>query len=235
MANAIDDIRKILDRLEVEFQQRASAVAETQFPDIEVQQLVKDVVDLLQPLLTPYQSAFYWYLLRHSWLDNGGDLLRVSTRGLGVGVVKSARSDTVSQSQIKELLSSLEQVGAIRKEAEPNREGTLYRIILPLQIPSCIERRAALSVASAPKVAREREADYYNVRENRIKIYERDGYICHYCKKQLTLLTATLDHITAVTQGGDNSEANLITACLPCNSRKNNKRVGDFLAEIDRQ
>jgi 5-methylcytosine-specific restriction endonuclease McrA len=78
------------------------------------------------------------------------------------------------------------------------------------------------------------DIDYYNVRENRIKVYERDGYKCHYCKKQLTKFTATLDHITPVAERGDNSFENLVTACLGCNSRKHRRPLGDFLAETDR-
>jgi 5-methylcytosine-specific restriction endonuclease McrA len=38
----------------------------------------------------------------------------------------------------------------------------------------------------------------YNIRENRLKVYERDDYKCKYCSKQLTRSTVTLDHITPV-------------------------------------
>jgi 5-methylcytosine-specific restriction endonuclease McrA len=75
------------------------------------------------------------------------------------------------------------------------------------------------------------DIDYYNVRENRIAVYERDAYKCRYCEKQLTRFTATLDHVTPVAEGGDNSFGNLVTACLDCNSRKNKRPVGDFLVE----
>ena len=69
------------------------------------------------------------------------------------------------------------------------------------------------------------------LRENRTKAYERDGYICRYCQKQLTRLTATLDHVKPIAEDGDNSLENLVTACLECNSRKNKRQLGDFLAE----
>jgi 5-methylcytosine-specific restriction endonuclease McrA len=62
-------------------------------------------------------------------------------------------------------------------------------------------------------------------------VFERDSYKCHYCGKQLTRFTATLDHLKPVSEGGDNSFDNLLTACLNCNSRKNRKAVGDFLAD----
>lgn len=79
----------------------------------------------------------------------------------------------------------------------------------------------------------ENEVDYYNYRENRLKIYERDGYKCQHCGKQLTRFTATLDHVTAVSQGGDNSFENLITSCRECNSKKNARLLGDFMADMN--
>jgi HNH endonuclease len=230
MSNEIDQIRRLLDELEQQTQSGSSDEQPPIWHDGEISQLLGDVVDYLQPLLTPYQAAFYWHLLRHSLLKGSG-LVRVSTRGLGRGVVKSARSETVSQGQVKELLSGLESVGAIRKEAEPNRDGTLYRVLAPEQIEASRRfREEKQSIFESP-AATESQADYYNVRENRLKIYERDGYVCYYCSKQLTQATATLDHIIAVSAGGDNSLENLITSCLACNSRKNRRPVGDFLAE----
>ena len=71
--------------------------------------------------------------------------------------------------------------------------------------------------------------------ENRHKIFERDSYKCAYCDKQLTRFTATLDHVTPVSAGGDNNYDNVITACLQCNSQKTGKPLGDFLADRDQQ
>lgn len=230
MSRQIDQIRELLNELEGQTELVAPSDQPLVWEASDVAQIVADVVDYLQPLLTPYQAAFYWYLLRHSLLK-GSELVRVSTRGLGKGVVKSARSETVSQSQVKDLLSALESVGAIRKEAEPNRDGTLYRVLVPLHIPASQQLREARESASEEPPVQESQADYYNVRENRRKVYERDGYVCNYCSKQLTQTTATLDHIVAVVAGGDNSFENLVTSCLTCNSRKNRRPIGDFLAE----
>jgi len=76
-----------------------------------------------------------------------------------------------------------------------------------------------------------KELDYYNVRENRLKVFEHDGYKCRYCEKQLTRFTATLDHIQPVSRGGDNSFDNLVTSCLHCNSRRGNRPVMDIIDE----
>lgn len=53
--------------------------------------------------------------------------------------------------------------------------------------------------------------------ETRRAVYERDGYKCLKCGSDKYL---SLDHIIAVTSGGDNSEDNLRTLCLDCNIAK---------------
>ncbi len=63
---------------------------------------------------------------------------------------------------------------------------------------------AGLKTNAKPDVS-EKDLDYYNVRENRIKVFERDDYKCRYCGKQLTRFTATLDHAKPLSEGGDNS------------------------------
>jgi uncharacterized protein with PIN domain len=138
----------------------------------------------------------------------------------------------MSYAAIKDAMDGLVEIGAIRQEAEPTREGTLYRLLLPEEIEVCRKRRAESSRPISIS-ADEREADFYNVRENRLKIFERDDYRCIYCGKQLTRFTATLDHVTPVSEGGDNSADNLKTACLQCNSRKTSRPLGDFLVAID--
>jgi 5-methylcytosine-specific restriction endonuclease McrA len=47
----------------------------------------------------------------------------------------------------------------------------------------------------------------------------------------LTRFTVTLDHVKSIADGGDHSFDNLVTACLLCNSRKNARLLGDFMAE----
>src|SRR3990172_9155295 len=107
---------------------------------------------------------------------------------------KEAESGDISCETIQHVWHELEEVGAIRQEGEPNRDGTLYRILLPEEIEAC-QRRRAEQLKRPVMAATEQEADFYNVRENRLKIYERDNYRCTYCGKQLTRFTATLDHI----------------------------------------
>jgi hypothetical protein len=231
MNRRLEQIRQLLGELEDDIGTGVVPPGDRGFSALELPVIVQEIVDDLQPLLTPYEAAFYWYLFRHSIAQNGSQLLRVSTRGLQTGVVKSSRSDTIALTQVRETLAALESVGAIRKEGEPNRDGTPYRVLIPDEIEACRNHRAERVAAEPKPEVSESEIDYYNVRENRIKVYERDSYKCRYCGKQLTRFTATLDHLTPVTKEGDNSFGNLVTACLDCNSRKTGRPVGDFLAE----
>ncbi len=104
--------------------------------------------------------------------------------------------------------------------------------MLPEEIEACQQYRHKINQENSTSAKSvDLTADHYNVRENRLKVYEKDDYKCKYCDKQLTRFTATLDHIKPVAEGGDNGLENLVTACLDCNSRKNSKPLGDFLAE----
>jgi 5-methylcytosine-specific restriction endonuclease McrA len=98
----------------------------------------------------------------------------------------------------------------------------------------CQERRKELR-ATETTAPDDSEVDYYNVRENRLLVLERDNYACTYCGKQLTRFSATLDHVQSVKEGGDNSKENLVTACLECNAKKNAGELSDFLARKTRE
>ncbi len=69
-----------------------------------------------------------------------------------------------------------------------------------------------------------RASDFYQRQSipqaTRRAVYERDGYRCLKCGTNRRL---SLDHIIAVTSGGDNSVGNLQTLCLPCNLKKGAK------------
>jgi hypothetical protein len=58
--------------------------------------------------------------------------------------------------------------------------------------------------------------------ERRRAIYERDGYACKWCHKELERgsKALTLDHKRPRSKGGDNSNGNLVTACRGCNSSR---------------
>jgi hypothetical protein len=235
MSERFERIRELLNEIEEETGTGDTSAGDRDFSALELPIIIQQIVDDLQPLLTPYVAIYYWYFFRHSIARDGNPHLRVSNQTLRRAVAKSTHSNNskgfISENQVMVSLRSLEAVGAIRKEGEPNRDGTLYRVLVPDEIEACRKFRAERTTAIPLPEVDPAEIDYYNVRENRIKVFERDNYQCRYCNKQLNRFTATLDHVTPVTKDGDNSFDNLITACLDCNSRKNKRLLSDFLAE----
>jgi 5-methylcytosine-specific restriction endonuclease McrA len=51
------------------------------------------------------------------------------------------------------------------------------------------------------------------------------GYRCAYCQHKFAFKQLTQDHITPLARGGSHTLSNIIPACLPCNSRKQDRAV----------
>lgn len=72
--------------------------------------------------------------------------------------------------------------------------------------------------------------------EKRAAIYERDGWSCVYCGRDMRAgrtrrqvqIVLSLDHLIPRCQGGDNSAHNVVTACLTCNSSRGARAWRDF-------
>jgi len=196
--------------------------------------MLDDIDDYFQRALLPNVSAICWHLFRHSIIATGDVFARVSVRGLARRVVtslRSAQTSALSYSAVQDALQGLQSKGAISLAGDTNREGTLYRVHLPEEIALCRDAMSKAQEQQLPKTDPKRELDFYNIKENRLKIFERDKYICQYpgCGKQLTRFSATLDHLTPVSKGGDNSYENLVTACLQHNSQRGAQTLMDFL------
>lgn len=232
MKDQIKKIRELLDELESNKPSEEPSFKES-FQLFELPELFGSVVDYLQPTLEPYEAAVYWYLFRHSIVATGDVFVRVSVRGLQEGVISSMRSgregSPLSYKSVQDSLAGLCDKGAASIAGDTNREGTLYRIHLPEEVALCREAMSKAQQKTPPQVDPKRDVDFYNIRENRLKVFERDKYLCHHCGKQLTRFSATLDHLQPVSEGGDNSYGNLITACLQCNSQRGAQPLMDFL------
>ena len=231
MKETLEKIRALLDELESNVPAEEPSFKQA-FQLFELPELVTSIVDYLQPALLPYEAAIYWYMFRHSVIATGDVFVRVSTRGMQDGVIISFRSNqstTLALGTVRDTLTGLVAKGVISLAGEPNREGTPYRIHLPEEIALCREAMSQAQKAQLPQIDPKRELDFYNIKENRLKVFERDKYLCHHCGKQLTRFSATLDHLTPVSEGGDNSYGNLITACLQCNSQRGSQTLMDYL------
>ena len=62
--------------------------------------------------------------------------------------------------------------------------------------------------------------DSYVSKKLRYKILKRDNFKCVYCGATSSEIKLTIDHKTPRSQGGKNTEENLVTACFDCNVGK---------------
>jgi len=177
-----------------------------------IKTIIEQFVDYLLPELSPYETSFYLYLLRNSFVKNGALEVRVGKRAISARCGKSSKGKKISYKQATNTLKNLEEKGCI-KVGDTNREGTLYVVSLPKDIPSVTEKIASFS-------AQDTEVDYFNDPEKRREIFERDKWICQYCGEKITPENATLDHFIPQSKGGKHTKQNLRTCCLICNGIK---------------
>ncbi len=232
MKEKIQKIKDMLNELDSCIADEESQLFSQNYNAFELPAIISSIVEFLQPILTPYEVAIYWYLFNNSIVKTGEQYTRVSNKNISSCATSARRSGaTVCDTAIKENLAMLKEKDVIAIVGDTNREGTLYKIFIPDEIPACIEAMKHQISASPTSLDIKKELDFYNVKENRLKIFERDDFKCHYCGKLLTRFSATLDHIQPVSKGGDNSFDNLITACLHCNSERGNKSISDFILD----
>jgi 5-methylcytosine-specific restriction endonuclease McrA len=67
----------------------------------------------------------------------------------------------------------------------------------------------------------------------RLAIYARDGFACAYCGATVEGdARLTLDHVVPCELGGTNDASNLVTACLSCNSAKQDATTREWFAAL---
>ncbi len=205
MYDNINKIRELLDELEEE-QPEEDAQFVKNFDALEIPSIVRSIVDFMLPDISPIEAVIYWYLFRHSIVKNGQQYIRVGQAALtNITASPHKGKDVLSPHSVKVALKGLQEKGIIFVAGDVTHSGTMYKVNLPDELESCLEREKAKTTVENHPINENKELDYYNVAENRLKVFERDGFKCHYCNKQLTRFSATLDHIQPVSKGGDNS------------------------------
>ncbi|MFQ3271058.1 MAG: 5-methylcytosine-specific restriction endonuclease McrA [Lentimonas sp.] len=77
-----------------------------------------------------------------------------------------------------------------------------------------------------PKVLLLRSYDKLPVQEvrfSRDNLFERDHYRCQYCGHNFPDHKLNMDHVIPRAKGGRTSWENIVTSCIPCNTRKANR------------
>lgn len=175
--------------------------------------IIEQFVDYLMPKLTPYEASLYIFFLRNSVIKKDKKEIRIGKRTIAENI-SSVRATTTNYAQVTKLVNGLAEKGCI-EIGDTNRDGTLYTLVLPEDIPLVKER---LAIKADPI-----EEDYFSDPEKRKEIFDRDKYICFYCGEKVTKENATLDHLIPQYKGGQHTKDNLKTSCLLCNSIKSGK------------
>lgn len=100
----------------------------------DVSTIIEQFVDYLLPELTPYETSVYFYLLCKSFVKSGVTEIRVGKRTIAAGYGKGSRGQKTNYAHISNILGKLEEKRCI-KIGDTNREGTLYYVNLPEDIP----------------------------------------------------------------------------------------------------
>jgi 5-methylcytosine-specific restriction endonuclease McrA len=99
-------------------------------------------------------------------------------------------------------------LGKVEVISEYDRE--VHSVTMTFRLPSVVRLLKFVRVKAL------REA----VPFTRANIYRRDDYRCQYCGVKFPTEELTYDHVVPAAQGGKRSWTNIVTACVPCNRRK---------------
>ena len=137
----INKIRELLDELENENQTEEDVQFVKNFDALEIPSIVSSIVDFLLPDLSPIEGVIYWYLFRHSIVQNGQQYIRVGQSSLtNITASHYKGKDALSPHSVRLALKGLQEKGVISLDGDVTHLGSLYKIHLPDEIPSCIER-----------------------------------------------------------------------------------------------
>ena len=70
-------------------------------------------------------------------------------------------------------------------------------------------------------------------KRKRFEIFKRDAFTCRYCGRRAPEVILELEHVKPKALGGDDSDANLVTACRDCNKGKTDIPLQKRRYEID--
>jgi len=182
--------------------------------ELDCRQIILDFVEHVMPELKPHETAVYLYLLSKSHLFDGSTHARVGQRSMAPQYGRGKKGAAPARNQLIAQLKRLEEKGCIGI-GDTNREGTLYRVVLPREIPFVVRKLTSSVVIE--------DDDYFTLPDRRKTVFERDNWTCGYCGETVTVENASLDHIIPQAKGGSHNRKNLRTACLICNSIKSGK------------
>lgn len=70
---------------------------------------------------------------------------------------------------------------------------------------------------------------------SRATVYARDDFTCAYCGCEHEARALSLDHVVPKSQGGKTTWENVVTSCVPCNTKKANRTPARARMKLLRQ
>lgn len=84
---------------------------------------------------------------------------------------------------------------------------------------SVVELNSIIATYGNSRSIQKMRRDYAPPLNNRT-LFQRDGHLCLYCGGHFHKSNLSRDHVTPVSQNGNDSWNNVVTACIRCNSHK---------------
>jgi predicted phage-related endonuclease/5-methylcytosine-specific restriction endonuclease McrA len=107
-----------------------------------------------------------------------------------------------------------------QSKSEVLMPATTYRVLRTHKAPPKELRDRAIEYADAPQEIDFRVEDRAKLPKwLKVKLLNQRG-TCRWCGCQLTLNSATFEHVVALDVGGTNDESNIDLACAPCNQKR---------------
>ncbi len=189
--------------------------------------LLEDFTDYLAPQLDTYEQAIYLYVLRHGRLQGQQEVVvgfKSARRKMALGIGEKGKP--MSEHTCYEKLRSLQSKGCL-EILGTERSGTRLRVYLPAEVPGLVPPPAQRRELSLD------ELDFFEVKENRLAILEREHHRCFYCLRQLEPPNFVIEHVESRPTGG-NAYWNVVASCRSCNNRKGAATAEEYLRAVYR-
>ncbi len=154
MEEELKNIRAALDKIESDDKSEKMSFKQESFGRFDLPKHVCDIVDYLQPQLLPNEAAVYWYLFKNSLVSTMQNTIRFYINDLckefeviGSG---TGRAEFIGPRAAMSAIEGLEKKHVIvRMLRNTTKDGYHYTIMVPMEIPICIERKKVMDEAKA--------------------------------------------------------------------------------------
>lgn len=166
------------------------------------------------------ERVLYYHLLRHSRIEGQEQIL--------VALLPLANALALSETTVRECIRALHERGCIQI-VDRSRQGHLVRISLPEEL------EGVLPVPASDVPFQLEDLDFFTGRRFIAAIIAREQGKCFFCFKSIRTETCELDHVSARTNGTDNSYRNIVASCHECNTTKQATPAADFVRSLYRK